>query len=64
MMNLVLKMMKFIFKMTNLLFNSDILLVFSAPGGAQELYSVTPDLACVAKIVAGGMAGIISTCVK
>jgi glutamate-1-semialdehyde 2,1-aminomutase len=28
-----------------------------APGGAQERYSVTPDLACVAKIVAGGMAG-------
>eukprot|EP01046_Picozoa_sp_COSAG06_P058048 COSAG06_NODE_11526_length_1497_cov_1.502146_3_plen_103_part_00 len=24
-----------------------------APGGAQEKYSVTPDLACVAKIVAG-----------
>lgn len=28
-----------------------------APGGAQEKYSVTPDLATVAKIVAGGMAG-------
>ena len=28
-----------------------------APGGAQEKYAVTPDLACVAKIVAGGMAG-------
>lgn len=25
--------------------------------GAQEKYGVTPDLACVAKIVAGGMAG-------
>ena len=28
-----------------------------AAGGAQEKYSVTPDLACVAKIVAGGMPG-------
>ena len=28
-----------------------------APGGAQEKYGVTPDLSCMAKIVAGGMAG-------
>lgn len=28
-----------------------------APGGAQEKYGVKPDLSCLAKIVAGGMAG-------
>lgn len=25
-----------------------------APGGAQELYGVTPDLCCLGKIIAGG----------
>lgn len=28
-----------------------------APGGAQEYYGVTPDLSCLAKIVAGGFPG-------
>lgn len=28
-----------------------------SPGGAQALYGVTPDLTCLAKIVAGGMPG-------
>jgi glutamate-1-semialdehyde 2,1-aminomutase len=28
-----------------------------SPGGAQELYRVTPDLACLAKVLAGGMPG-------
>ena len=27
-----------------------------APGGAQELYNVTPDLCCLGKIIAGGEA--------
>jgi glutamate-1-semialdehyde aminotransferase len=33
-----------------------------APGGAQEKYSVTPDLACVAKIVAGYVGKRRSSC--
>ena len=28
-----------------------------SPGGAQQLYGVTPDLTCLAKIIAGGMPG-------
>jgi glutamate-1-semialdehyde 2,1-aminomutase len=28
-----------------------------SPGGAQQLYGVTPDLACLAKVIAGGMPG-------
>lgn len=28
-----------------------------SPGGAQELHGVTPDLTCLAKIIAGGMPG-------
>ncbi len=28
-----------------------------APGGAQEFYGVTPDLTCLAKILAGGLPG-------
>lgn len=28
-----------------------------SPGGAQQLYGVTPDLACLAKVLAGGMPG-------
>jgi glutamate-1-semialdehyde 2,1-aminomutase len=28
-----------------------------APGGAQQFYGVTPDLACLAKVLAGGMPG-------
>ena len=28
-----------------------------SPGGAQQLYGVTPDLSCFAKILAGGMPG-------
>jgi glutamate-1-semialdehyde 2,1-aminomutase len=28
-----------------------------APGGAQEYYGVTPDLSCLAKILAGGLPG-------
>ncbi len=43
----------------------DVLLIFDevvtgfrfSPGGAQQLYGVTPDLACLAKIIAGGMPG-------
>ena len=28
-----------------------------SPGGAQELYGITPDLSCFAKVLAGGMPG-------
>jgi glutamate-1-semialdehyde 2,1-aminomutase len=28
-----------------------------SPGGAQQLYGVTPDLACLAKVLTGGMPG-------
>lgn len=43
----------------------DVLLIFDevvtgfrfSPGGAQRLYGVTPDLTCLAKIIAGGMPG-------
>lgn len=28
-----------------------------SPGGAQQLYGVTPDLCCLAKVLAGGMPG-------
>ncbi|HVC96696.1 MAG TPA: aminotransferase class III-fold pyridoxal phosphate-dependent enzyme [Pirellulales bacterium] len=43
----------------------DVLLIFDevvsgfrfSPGGAQQLYGVTPDLACLAKVLAGGMPG-------
>lgn len=28
-----------------------------SPGGAQQLYQVTPDLSCLAKVLAGGMPG-------
>ena len=28
-----------------------------SPGGAQQLYRVTPDLSCLAKVLAGGMPG-------
>lgn len=32
-----------------------------SPGGAQQLYNITPDLSCFAKIVAGGMPGAAVT---
>lgn len=32
-----------------------------APGGAQERYGITPDLACFAKILAGGLPGAAVT---
>ena len=54
----------FLTRLRELTTQTDALLVFdeiisfrASPGGAQELYSVQPDLTCMAKVIAGGTAG-------